>query len=181
MVLNLDPNQFNQQGLNGNPYRNQPNYQPNRGLTDPYQSNNQWHSGNQFNANGNPFNNRSQFNNGNQYPSQSNIGASNQGIHPTSNINAVQTNQNSFNQPTQATVYQKPDYDPNRVALAPFPDVRSFPNNHVNNGQLFNNREHVQNQQPPINIQPDVNSRFNSNGPSQIPLAGYTGAHVPLA
>lgn len=66
------------------------------------------------------------------------------------------------------------------IALAPFPDVSSMTNNY-NDGRQYFNQDNVHHRQPPSNIQPEVNSRFNSNGPSQVPLAGYTGAHVPLA
>lgn len=124
------------------------------------------------------------------------------------------SNQNSFvpSAPTAASVSrpqmnQQPDFDPNGIGLAPFPDEISNSNNygsrkHFNYNNLYNRQ--------PSNNQPIFNSRisenraqfssnndnaalfnsngvvYNPNGASQVPLAGldngYGGAvQVPLA
>lgn len=111
-----------------------------------------------------------QFNHGNQYPNQPNYSPNsdkqNQGAFANQNnvLPSVPTT-------SQTNVNQGPNISPSGVGLAPFPDVNS---NSFGGRNQFN-YDNPQNR--PIST--DANNRYNNNG--NVPLAGYSGAHVPLA
>lgn len=162
--LNLGTN--TQPGTSGgNQYPNQPNSGfPHQNITP-----NRPNTGNQF---------PNQFNSGNQYPNQPNynpnVSPNQPNYNPNSGPNQHQgsfTNPNDYrpsvpNVPQQTNTNQRPDTGSGGVVLAPFPNA----NLNNNGGQnQFNYDMNSQNR-------PTTSDR-NGN----VPLAGYTGAHVPLA
>lgn len=89
---------------------------------------------------------------------------------------------------------QKPDYDPNGVALAPFPDENVDPNYGARKHFNYENLHHRYPSKPSVDNNPatptgnsptSVDSRLGNNDPLRVvPLASYTGysdAQVPLA
>lgn len=75
-------------------------------------------------------------------------------------------------QPSQPSQPLQPDYHPSGVALAPFPGDATNANK-FGTRQNFN-YDNLYRRQP-------QSSSFDNGGSSQVPLAGYGGAYVPLA
>lgn len=152
---NQNPNQPN----NGFPQHNITPIRPNTGnqFPNPNQPNYNPNTGHNQNPNQPNYNPST----GNQFPSPN---------QPTYNPTGGNQNQGAFMNPN---VNPRPDIGPNGVALAPFPGVNS--NN--NGGQNQYGYDNSQNR-PVTN---DPNRYNNNNSGGNVPLAGYTGAHVPLA
>lgn len=141
----------------------------------------QLYDGRTQNQNQNRYNQQPNY--GNAFQSNSNVNNPNGNVYHNSNLNDGLNVRSSFNQVLnqqvpQSQAPQRPDYDPNGVALAPFPDQNS--NNNYETNKHFN-YENLYRRQP--SSYQNVNSRLDtsSGNQQQVPLAGYGGVQIPLA
>jgi len=103
---------------------------------------------------------------------QPNNGNSNQAsLYPNTN-----NNQNSYS-PSSNQAFIEPDLHPSGISLAPFTDDDSSNPSNVGARKNFN-YDNLYHRYP---SKPNVDSRFNSNDGSKVPLANYGGSQVPLA
>lgn len=95
-----------------------------------------------------------------------------QSNYPPNNVNPITNHSPSENREAHAST--NPDFDPNGVALAPFPDDK--PNDSNAGARQHFNYDNLHHRYPS-----KENTGSNANGGSHVPLATYGGSQVPLA
>ncbi|XP_055315320.1 probable serine/threonine-protein kinase clkA [Sitodiplosis mosellana] len=187
-----NPTQSSNQPNNGN--INQNGYNPSTPENRPF-PNPQVHDGrNPAQSNYHPYDGKSNQNNFNpsapqasqnrpfsgpqtydgRNPSQSSYQPNNgNSMYPNSYMNQISIG-SVISQGNQMS--SEPDFDPNGIALAPFPGDMSNPSNAGARKQF--NYDNLHHRYP---SKPNVDITFNGNDGSRVPLANYGSSQVPLA